>query len=100
MNGEIKNILLLFLKEKVVTSSWGISNVRILPNSLVFSVEAMMYQGVVLISPINATDCNVCLSGKDGFRCSIKSLVPKLDKLIESSDNYYTNLLNWFSQSY
>lgn len=98
MNVEIKNILLLFLKEKVVIASWGLSNIRIQPNSLIFSVEAMMYQGVVKISPIGTTYCNVYLCGKKEFRCRTKNLVSKLDKLIESSDNYYTNLLNWFNQ--
>lgn len=98
MNVEIKNILRLLIKEKVVTASWGISDIRILANSITFSVEAMIYQGVVEISPINATDCIVWLSDKKEIRCSIKSLVPNLDKLIESSDNYYANLLNWFNQ--
>lgn len=95
MNMKIKEILLLFLKEKVVTASWGISNIRILPNNLMFSVEAMEYKGVVQISPINDTDCMVCLSGKAVFKCHIKNLVFKLDSLIERSDNYYANLLSW-----
>lgn len=96
MNNEIRNILLLFLKEKVVTASWGVSEIRVFPSCLVFSVEAMRYQGIVKISPINTTDCSVCLSGKNEFRCRTEDLVYQLDKLIESSDNYYANLLNWF----
>lgn len=98
MSIEIKNILLLFLKEKVITASWGISNIRIFPNYLIFSVEAMMYKGVIQISPTNNTDCIVRLVGKSEFQCSTKKLVSKIDHLIERSDNYYTNLLNWFNQ--
>lgn len=98
MNAEIKNILLLFLKEKIVVASWGMSNIRVCHKSLIFTVEAMRYQGVVKISPIDTMDCSVCLSGKDEFLCKTKNLVAKLDELIESSDTYYTNLLNWFNQ--
>lgn len=97
MNLEIKNILLLFLEEKVVIASWGMSDIRVQDNSLIFSVKAMVYQGIVKISPISATHCSVYLSGKIKFRCETENLVSKLDKLIESSGNYYSNLLNWLN---
>lgn len=98
INIDIKTILLLFLKEKVVAASWGIYNVRIMPNRLLFSVEAMKYQGVVQITPINTTFCRVRLHGKKEFLCRTENLVLKLDNLIENHDNYYANLLDWFNQ--
>ncbi len=97
MNKEIRNILLLFLKERTITASWGISNIKILPNTISFSVKAMMYKGVIQISPIDTTDCKVHLVSKGDFQCNTKDLVSKLDCLIEKSDNYYTNLFNWFN---
>ncbi len=98
MSNEIRNILLLFLKEKVIVASWGMSEISILPNCLTFSVEAMKYKGTVRITPVGTADCMVGLADKQTFQCSTEDLVSTLDGVIEKSDGYFVDLIDWFDK--
>jgi hypothetical protein len=95
MDAKIRHLLLLFLRERVITTSWGISNIRISTKSIAFNVDAMRYHGHIEISPINTTDCIVRIGETGKFQCSNEDLIFLLDNFIERSTCYYTNLLDW-----
>ncbi len=98
MSNEIRNILLLFLKEKVIVASWGMSEIKILTDGLTFSVEAMKYKGTVRISPVGTADCMVSFANKRTFQCRTENLVSALDGVIEKSDDYFEDLIDWFDK--
>ncbi len=91
-------ILAALLESELLVASWGISDIKISSDSVSFSVDGMKYQGLVSISQTSSSDCIVSLRGKNSFRCSQIELVSKLDDLIERSDNYYGDLLDWFNR--
>ncbi len=97
MNSEIRHLLILFLRNKTVVASWGISDIAISDKSIAFSVDAMRYSGHIEISPTSATDCTICMQGKGTFPCSNNNLIYLLDRLIEHCDNYSTALSYWLN---
>ena len=90
-------ILAALLESELIVASWGISDIKISSDSVSFSVDGMKYQGLVSISQTSSSDCIVSLKGKASFRCSQLELASKLDNLIERSDNYYGDLLEWLN---
>lgn len=97
MDINTRNLLILFLRNWLVTASWGISDIAISDKGIAFSVDAMKYKGRIEILPASATDCTVCLQGKGKFLCSNKTLIHQLDRLIEHCDDYSTALSDWLN---
>lgn len=70
MNTEVKHIVISLLKNSDIASSWGIYDIRITGNSVIFSVEAMKYRGDVVIKTTFNDKCTVTFRDKIDIPCT------------------------------
>ena len=95
MTKEIKQIVVTILKNSTIASSWGISNIRIMRNSVFFSVEAMKYKGDVVIKATPNEECIVTFRDGINISCTHDTLVKTIDEKIEYSENYIEEIQKW-----
>lgn len=95
MTKEIKQIVVTLLKDSTIASSWGISNIRIMSNSVIFSVNAMKYKGDVTIKTTFNKKCIVTCGDGIDTPCTYDTLLNMIDAKIEYSDNYIEEVEKW-----
>lgn len=95
MTKEIKQIVFSILKDSMIASSWGISNIRMTCDSVIFSVEAMKYKGDVTIKTTFDKKCIVTFGNGIEMSCTYDKLVNIIDTKIEYSENYVEEVEKW-----
>ena len=79
MTKEIKQIVVSILQDSTIASSWGISNIRMTSDSVIFSVEAMKYKGDVTIKTTFEKKCIVSFGDGISISCTYDTLVNIID---------------------
>lgn len=95
MTKEVKQIIISILKDSEIASSWGISNIRIMNNSVVFSVDGMKYKGDVVIKASSDKKCILKFKDEIDISCTYDMLVKTIDEKIEYSANYIEEIQKW-----
>lgn len=88
----IKSLLLSLLEDKVVVSSWGISNITISNASLKFDVNGIKYKGTIIIESLNSNDYNIRIDNNSINVNNPSDLIILLDYEIEKTDDYLYDL--------
>lgn len=94
---KIRVLLLVLLQRDVVVASWGISEIKITPAKVSFSVNGFQYNGKVTISTRdtdNQYDINI--GSQMVCCCDKEEIVSILDSLIECNSNYKSLLESYF----
>lgn len=97
MRLELKLILLEFLKQKEIVTSWGFSKPKINKKSFSFTVSAFRYKGKVRL---------ICM--KNGYVIEfgdikiadqkLESVISSIDEKIEMSGNYTNEVISWIKE--
>jgi len=100
MKKSIKNLIVLFLEKEEIVSSWGLSNIRILDNELIFYVNAFKYTG----------DISIVSKENDLFMVKMRAtsteyediqtsqIIDFIDTHIEKTDDYLIDLATWLQK--
>lgn len=91
----IKRLLVAFIDESVIVTSWGITNIRIGNEMIEFNVSGLLYKGSVTIKDFDSF-YNIKMSDCE-FTSNLESIVGILDRKIEMSDNYTADLIDWLN---
>lgn len=94
MNASIKNALIVFIEEKDIVSSWGITNISVNDYTIAFNVNGFIYSGSIVIF-CNTSCYKIVFSDGKTIECSINELVSVLDTNIEYSQDYEKKLRKW-----
>lgn len=94
MNKKVKKALLCLLKDEVIVSSWGITNISIKKSSICFDVAGFVYKGRINIK-CEQSFYEILLDNGTAIRCSENDLLNILDETIEKTDSYSSNLKKW-----
>ncbi|MFV0315156.1 MAG: hypothetical protein ACK5I7_08650 [Anaerotignum sp.] len=90
----IRFLFLMFIAESNIVTSWGISELKILPNAVLFSVEARHYKGQIQIAynggadlfDVSYYDKNILIGQRTGI--FFDELIDCIDKKIEFVTEY------------
>jgi len=91
LSNEIKMLLLSFLNDDIIVSSWGIYNITISSSSLKFKVNGLKYQGFVNIEYQDKYYL-VVIGGRTFKVCTPEEVLKKMDDEIEQTKNYICDL--------
>lgn len=93
----MRNLLLQLLKEQVVIASWGISNIEVADDELLFFVLGFKYQGMVSIVTTDSNHANIEFldNHKKILDVDICRVVYVIDNEIEVTDDYCFTLKKW-----
>ena len=97
-NKILRLALISFLENEVIVASWGISNITINQNSLIFDVNAMKYKGSISVVTTNNSGYIVHIGKETYNNCSLDNLVSFIDSKIEYTPDYFTDLKKWIFQ--
>ena len=92
----IRRLLVAFIDESVIVTSWGVTNIRIGSGMIVFDVSGLLYKGSVIIKEYNSS-YNIKMSDCE-FTSNLEDIVSFLDRKIERSDNYTADLIDWLNK--
>lgn len=90
LTGTVKMLLCKLLNHETTAQSWGITNIQILDNGVKFRVCGLKYQGIVEIH-LNEIEYKVNI-GNNIYSTNLENLVSLLDKNIERTENYASDL--------
>ena len=93
MDDAIKDLSETLLANELKLLSWGISDIRISDGSLRFDVKGMKYCGTVIVC-VHGGECIVRLGSRE-VRASLKDIADVLDREIEVTDDYHSDLARW-----
>jgi hypothetical protein len=97
LSSGIKSVLLTFLEDELIISSWGLSCINITSNILRFNVDGIKYKGIVSIEALNDSDYIVTI-GEQSYNVKGTKLIKEfIDEQIECSDNYTLDLERWLN---
>ena len=94
MSDGIKTLLLSFIEDNVVVSSWGISNIKVSETSLKFDVNGLKYKGTVLIDSLSTKEYTIRIADSCFKVKNPNNVISILDSEIEKTNNYYLDLQN------
>lgn len=94
MNKKVKKALLCLLKDEVMVSSWGITNISIKKSSICFDVAGFIYRGRININ-CEQSFYEIQLDNGITIQCPENNLLNVLDEAIEKTDYYSSNLKKW-----
>lgn len=92
----IKRLLVAFIDESVIVTSWGITNIRIDNEMIEFNVSGLLYKGSVTIKDFDSS--YIIIMSDCEFTSNLESIVGVLDRKIERSDNYTADLIDWLNK--
>lgn len=86
----LRMLLICLLKNDIVVTSWGLTDITISETELIFKVAGFKYRGKVKIEVSDCTDFyNVYFEGGDIENCDIEHIVEILDMKIENDESNY-----------
>lgn len=98
MNKKIKSLMRVFINNQVIVNSWGITEIGIHEEYLMFKVDGLKYKGMISIQA-EKDDYIIRLNSSNTIKeSSPDKVVDYLDSIIEKSDNYISDVLNWIGQ--
>lgn|GEM_PF-3320755 len=86
---------MLFIEKKVIVKSWGVSQIKVASDNIAFSVDGMKYKGNVVICISSDKQCVIYFDNGNVAKCDTGNVVNLLDKLIEHTDSYISDLSVW-----
>lgn len=92
---ETRKALLAFLNNKPVIACWGMSNIRIAPNTITFNVKGLLYSGSVSIECYSPNNYTVRFGNNLPLFCTLQNLVGFIDVQIERSPDYIEDVTKW-----
>lgn len=95
MNANIKIVLLDFVSNPAITSSWGISNIQVTDEQILFEVSAFKYIGKVIITDVGEFVRITLVQNHTEFSTKPNLVLSAIDDMVESDGNYRENLKNW-----
>ncbi|MDE6721560.1 MAG: hypothetical protein K2J84_05365 [Bacteroidaceae bacterium] len=82
LDKKLRNLIILFNENSLITLSWGISEIQEHASGVVFLVKGLKYQGTVLIEEINGIySINV---GGEIHTTTYSNLIQTIDNIVES----------------
>jgi len=104
MNGRMRKLLVEFIRHETIVTSWGLSNIKMLDNQIFFNVNALKYKGCIKISTsIEKSDSyiiNLVSVDNQEIIVPLSKVVPILDSFVETTDLYYSDLIEWFNHKH
>lgn len=98
MADNLRQLLVCFLKHSLVLESWGMTKMRFTDKTVSFSVSGFRYKGPILIL-CKKNEYIITLLGYEQVHCKSPYIVLNvLDSLIETSDDYISNIRDWLLQ--
>lgn len=91
---EMRKLLKEFLKSYIVPLSWGMNNIQLLDNELVFEVSGFKYQGQIRIR-CEVNENYLIYKNNEIIHCRLDSILIILDQIIEHTDDYGGHLESW-----
>ncbi len=90
MKEELKTMIICLLQEKITVISWGITDIQITDTNLIFKANGLKHKGIVDIG-IHKDGYQIKINDKS-YICTIDNIVRTLDRLIEHTDNYISDI--------
>lgn len=94
----LRSVLVALIKNDIITASWGISHIIINANSLSFDVIGLKYNGPIRIEALNDSEYTIHIGERVFTLYNIKDLAIFLDKKIEQTPNYLSDLEWWITK--
>ena len=91
----IKAMMICFLNNNIITSSWAMSEITISEKRIDFNVNGLNFSGKIAIKDLFNGQYSVSTEGGVIFVCDLKNLLSKLDNYIEKSNDYDLKLQKW-----
>lgn len=89
----LRKLLFCLIKNDVIVTSWGLTDINISESKLIFSVNGFKYRGKVKIEVSDCTDFyNIYFEGNDMEKCDIVQIISFLDMKIENDVSNYHKL--------
>lgn len=98
INKALKSVLITLVNNDAITASWGISNIDIKANTLSFDVSGLMYKGSIKIETFNEYEFFIHIGGQVFTLYNVNDLSVFLDKKIERTPDYISDLEQWLSK--
>ena len=90
---ETRELLIELLTNKIVVTSWGITNLNVSDADISFEVDGFKYKGTVSIVASAKLLHYVVRIGERQFKdCHLKDVVEMIDKEVEYGSNYQDEL--------
>lgn len=94
MNVNMRNLLIAFIEKENIVSSWGITNITVKDNFIIFDVNGFAYTGKLVILCSSNYYIIYFNNGKK-IECGINKLIDLLDSNIERVEDYQIKLKEW-----
>ena len=94
---KIRNLLLLFLKNDIIVTSWGITEIKITELKISFHVCGFKYRGLVRIeAPTDRGEYLIRFGQNPPISSDLESVIGLLDEKIENNNIYFNELITRF----
>ena len=82
-------MLIELLTNKIIVTSWGITNLKVSDAGISFEVDAFKYKGIISIVASTKQNHYKLRIGERQFKdCHLKDVVEMIDKEVEYGSNY------------
>lgn len=98
MNETLRLLIITLLENKVTVASWGISNITINSNIMVFDVDGLKYKGKVSIKVTGLASYTIRIGDMSYSDCRLENLVNFIDSKVERTNEYLKDLKEWIEK--
>lgn len=86
----LRKLLFCLLKNDIIVTSWGLTDIAISETELIFTVDGFKYKGKVKIEVPDCTDFyNIYYEGGIMEKCDLEHIIGLLDMKIEKDTTSY-----------
>lgn len=105
MDNKVRTLLVEFLTNSTIITSWGITDIKVAETNISFFVNAFKYNGRIVINICNEEHeftYEIEYTSLYNFkeRADISNIISIIDRTIEASDSYYEDIVKWIGKSH